>query len=896
MNLLEFSFRVLWAILFCFAVFYGYLLYTPFLDTWYNEPTVIATDQADFPVQNLPFPAITICSNNKIVYRQLESVLRTQPWKGLNQSNYNITQETTNQGEWESIDGKLYHFSQERITFAKAKATCEHNFGKLFEPKTAAINDKIAAIGRDKLIINPWLGIRHLHDENLTVFVSDNTPVAWSYWDAKEPNNVNASEECTHLYTPSEYYNPTLDNMQDFISQLYTDRPELFEKIENQWELVELFESHWSYKVVEDCNLFSHPLHNLQNEQCNDYFNSKECSWDGDDCCGSNVKTVDSDGNPTCSSCECLDPAYLAKWNDNSCEEFRKFICEKDGSDSTSFFVYNYKPASFEEDFVSALTALVTAQDNPQRLIDLSVGAKSLLNDYQYELPKILKQVMQTCSGITDDGVGMFLDCYWYGKQYECSELFKLRPTDSGFCCSFNTLAMEEQFKNGSKWTGGIENIYTDPCQDWIDHVNMKLTSPNYPEPYGQLENCTWNITAPPEHFVTIDFEIIDLRHYSDGDYISIQEFDSNKNRKSVVAYLTGPDEGPKSYSPFSNWQKKIISISTNMMIIDFIPEGAVSSGNVDRGFLAYFYFTKILNNECESWLDMQKKIIKSPNYPGLYQNSIKCRWLLNIHHDYHITLNFIEFHSELGDKSYLKVYDGGSEQAEMIANFNEAMNGTRISTPRNQIFIVFDINGNIKLNAAIIENDKCQYWLDETAGVLTSPYFDGFDQYYYNNLNCTWILKAEQGSFVNFEVNFDWFILAKGDSLSIFDGKHLQSQQLAKLDRSITIETASEELLENPHKAKTISSTGKDMLVQFSTTDEHVDYGFRANFQFVPYVNNCENWLNKTSSHELILKSPTNAANDCNWLISGVENTTTINIHFEYFEVKNAFNFKAWN
>ena len=93
---LEFPFRILWFILFCFACYYGYLLYTPFLNSWYNEPTVIATDQADFPVEKVPFPAITICSNNKIVYRQLESVLRMQPWKGLTNLNYNITQETNN--------------------------------------------------------------------------------------------------------------------------------------------------------------------------------------------------------------------------------------------------------------------------------------------------------------------------------------------------------------------------------------------------------------------------------------------------------------------------------------------------------------------------------------------------------------------------------------------------------------------------------------------------------------------------------------------------------------------------------------------------------------------------------------------------------------------------------
>ena len=77
-------------ILFGSACYYGYLLYTPFLDAWNNEPTVIATDQADFPIQNIPFPAVTICSNNKIVYRQMESVLRIQPWKALNKSNLNF--------------------------------------------------------------------------------------------------------------------------------------------------------------------------------------------------------------------------------------------------------------------------------------------------------------------------------------------------------------------------------------------------------------------------------------------------------------------------------------------------------------------------------------------------------------------------------------------------------------------------------------------------------------------------------------------------------------------------------------------------------------------------------------------------------------------------------------
>ena len=53
-------------------------------------------------------------------------------------------------------------------------------------------------------------------------------------------------------------------------------------------------------------------------------------------------------------------------------------------------------------------------------------------------------------------------------------------------------------------------------------------------------------------------------------------------------------------------------------------------------------------------------------------------------------------------------IYDGGSEHAEVIDNLNGAMNGTKISTPRNQIFVVFHTNannGSIRLHAAVIES-----------------------------------------------------------------------------------------------------------------------------------------------------------------------------------------------
>ena len=40
----------------------------------------------------------------------------------------------------------------------------------------------------------------------------------------------------------------------------------------------------------------------------------------------------------------------------------------------------------------------------------------------------------------------MFLLCIWIGKQLNCSEIFHIRKTDNGFCCSFNTLKTSEMF------------------------------------------------------------------------------------------------------------------------------------------------------------------------------------------------------------------------------------------------------------------------------------------------------------------------------------------------------------------------------------------------------------------------------------------------------------------
>ena len=161
-------------------------------------------------------------------------------------------------------------------------------------------------------------------------------------------------------------------------------------------------------------------------------------------------------------------------------------------------------------------------------------------------------------------------------------------------------------------------------------------------------------------------------------------------------------------------------------------------------------------------------------------------------------------------------------------------------------------------------------------------------------------MLKAQQGSYVNFEIDYfvvknnpydknDFydvyelysFQLHKRDYLSFFDGRDLQSLQIQKL--------FSYSFSHSNYKLITISSSGEDMFIQFLTDNSFVTRGFRAYFHYIPIEPNCANWLNMTAH---LLKSPDYPTINCSWVITAPSIGVTIVIHIESFEVKCTFIF----
>ena len=74
----------------------------------------------------------------------------------------------------------------------------------------------------------------------------------------------------------------------------------------------------------------------------------------------------------------------------------------------------------------------------------------------------------------------------------------------------------------------GQENLYEDPCQDWLDLINKKLTSPNYPDYFEPNTVCKWHLTTDIGYHISLDFEHIDV---SDKD----NDFKLNRPMAGVV-------------------------------------------------------------------------------------------------------------------------------------------------------------------------------------------------------------------------------------------------------------------------------------------------------------------------------------------------------------------------
>ncbi|XP_019633582.1 PREDICTED: CUB and sushi domain-containing protein 1-like isoform X1 [Branchiostoma belcheri] len=169
------------------------------------------------------------------------------------------------------------------------------------------------------------------------------------------------------------------------------------------------------------------------------------------------------------------------------------------------------------------------------------------------------------------------------------------------------------------------------------------ITSPNYPSPYGNNENCEWLITVPAGNTIVLMFKR--GQQLEEGsDFLSI--YDGASDSAVELHRITGRDS--------------VINVpsTSNTMFLRFTSDKDLPQ----RGF-KFDYISRTLNdsaqNECGGYRSGQSGEILSPNHPGSYDNNLVCTWTIVVNPRGYIRLKPKIFILER-QRDYLRVYDGG--------------------------------------------------------------------------------------------------------------------------------------------------------------------------------------------------------------------------------------------
>ncbi len=70
----------MWLIVTVASVILCYVLIAPIYSKWRDTPTFTSINSTNYPVWNMPFPGVTICSNLNIDLEKLKEKLGTSRW------------------------------------------------------------------------------------------------------------------------------------------------------------------------------------------------------------------------------------------------------------------------------------------------------------------------------------------------------------------------------------------------------------------------------------------------------------------------------------------------------------------------------------------------------------------------------------------------------------------------------------------------------------------------------------------------------------------------------------------------------------------------------------------------------------------------------------------------
>uniref|UniRef100_A0AAY4DT21 Metalloendopeptidase n=1 Tax=Denticeps clupeoides TaxID=299321 RepID=A0AAY4DT21_9TELE len=378
-------------------------------------------------------------------------------------------------------------------------------------------------------------------------------------------------------------------------------------------------------------------------------------------------------------------------------------------------------------------------------------------------------------------------------------------------------------------------------CGGILSKLNGTITTPGWPKEYPPNKNCVWQVIAPNQYRISMQFEAFEL----EGNEVCKYDF---------VEVRSGLTSDSKLHGKYCGTEvPEVITSQYNNMRIEFKSDNTVSK----KGFKAHFFSDKdecskdnggcqhecintigsyvcqcrngfILHEnkhdckeaECEHKIHSPSGTISSPNWPDKYPSRKECTWDITATPGHRVKISFSEFEIEQHQEcayDHLEAFDGDSDKASILSR----LCGSKIPEPListgNKMFLRFISDASVQRKGfQATHSTECGGRLKaETRQRNLYSHAQFGDNNYPGHTDCEWLITSETG--YGIELTFTTFEVEEEadcgyDYIELYDGYDSSAHKLGRFCGSGPREemySAGEAVLIRFHSDDTISKKG---------------------------------------------------------------------------------------
>ncbi|XP_023693831.1 bone morphogenetic protein 1-like isoform X1 [Paramormyrops kingsleyae] len=347
-------------------------------------------------------------------------------------------------------------------------------------------------------------------------------------------------------------------------------------------------------------------------------------------------------------------------------------------------------------------------------------------------------------------------------------------------------------------------------CGGFLTKSNGTITSPGWPREYPPNKNCVWQLVAPPQHRITLQFDAFE----TEGNDVCKYDYVEVRSGLTPDSKLHGRFCGPEK-------PEAITSLYNNIRV-EFKSDNTVSK----KGFRAQFFSDKdecskenggcmhecvntlgtysclcrsgfVLHDNrhdckeagCDHIINSVSGIITSPNWPDNYPSKKACTWALSTTPGHRIKIAFNEIDMETHLEcayDHLEVYDGRDAKAPSLGRYCGSKKPAPLISTGDRMFLRFFSDNSVqKKGFEASHSAECGGNLKaevKTKDLYSHAQFG--DNYYPSASDCQWVISAEKGYGV--EIIFQTFEVEEEadcgyDYVELFDGADTKAPRLGR-------------------------------------------------------------------------------------------------------------------